>query len=1083
MRWTSYGEAAAVELHRAVARAKAGEPLAPVTVVVPSNHVGVASRRLLASGRLGPGRRGGGRHRRRHVRHPLPPGRAARCVGALAARAAVPSPRRCWPPPCAPSWRPTPACSPRCAEHPATESALVATYRELRDCSPAALDALARTGAAGAGGRPPPPRRAGPARRRLVRRGGPARRRHRRRPVERAAAELGAVIVHLPQRLTRHGGRLLRRARPSAATSSSWPGTSGGRRPPTPRCDGPLARLGVAGGPARRRAACLPLPVSAGRTTDRHRVRRRRGGAGGGAGGGRRRAGRHARSTASPSSTRAPEPYARLVHEQLEAAGVRTNGARRGPASRPAGRPHPARAAGPARRRVPPPGRVRVAHRRTDPRTTAAGPRPRRGSACPARPVVVRAGPTGTPPAPGWPSSSRTAAPASSTADDDEPEWRPRHATAPGRPTERRTLRAASSSGVIDDLARADRPPPVAGASGPGLGPPAACTRCSGPRRSPRRAGPTRSARRPSGSSGPRPAGRARRRRGPGRARRVHPHARSSSSRPTSAGSAGSATGVLVGSVAMGIGLDLDLVVVLGLAEGTFPASVRDDSLLPDHERAATGRRAARCGPARSTGSTASCSPRSPAPRARCCACPGATCAAAPSACRRAGCSTSPPALARQRGEPLVGPTTCSAGSAPWLSHVASFDAGLRHRGVPATEQEHRLRALLAAGGCARRPPTMAPTPHAAAEVVDRPAQRPLHPVRRQPRRPARAVAGRRRHVRHPPRALGRVPARLLRAGHPPGVEPVENPEDALLITPLDKGNLVHEALERFIVEVLARPADRRPDARRRRGPPADHAARSTIGQRPLRRATRPRGLTGRALFWRRDRRRDPRTTSTASSRGRRLLRRAAAPSPSPPSSPSGSTRRRRRWPFAARPTAASLPFRGQGRPGRPRRRRHASTCSTTRPAASGRYDEAERRRPRPAAAPACSSPSTAWPPASTQATPDAPVEAEYWFVSSRASSSRIGYEVTDDVLDRVGDALGHDRRRHRGRRLRRRTRPPRAHVTFVECAYCDPDDLGTTELRRAVGAQARRPDAGRATPTLAEPLDLDGRCRARRPP
>ena len=47
--------------------------------------------------------------------------------------------------------------------------------------------------------------------------------------------------------------------------------------------------------------------------------------------------------------------------------------------------------------------------------------------------------------------------------------------------------------------------------------------------------------------------------------------------------------GVLVGSVEMGIGLDLDLVVILGLAEGSFPAVVRDDSLLPDHERSRTG--------------------------------------------------------------------------------------------------------------------------------------------------------------------------------------------------------------------------------------------------------------------------------------------------------------------------------------------------------------------------------------------------------------------------------------------------------------------------------------------------------------
>src|ERR1700685_2905759 len=47
--------------------------------------------------------------------------------------------------------------------------------------------------------------------------------------------------------------------------------------------------------------------------------------------------------------------------------------------------------------------------------------------------------------------------------------------------------------------------------------------------------------------------------------------------------------GVLVGSISMGVGLDLDLVVVLGLAEGLFPSPTRDDSLLPDPERPATG--------------------------------------------------------------------------------------------------------------------------------------------------------------------------------------------------------------------------------------------------------------------------------------------------------------------------------------------------------------------------------------------------------------------------------------------------------------------------------------------------------------
>ena len=46
--------------------------------------------------------------------------------------------------------------------------------------------------------------------------------------------------------------------------------------------------------------------------------------------------------------------------------------------------------------------------------------------------------------------------------------------------------------------------------------------------------------------------------------------------------------GLLMGHVALGLGLDLDRVFVCGLAEGLFPTRVRDDSLLPDADRRAT---------------------------------------------------------------------------------------------------------------------------------------------------------------------------------------------------------------------------------------------------------------------------------------------------------------------------------------------------------------------------------------------------------------------------------------------------------------------------------------------------------------
>ena len=63
--------------------------------------------------------------------------------------------------------------------------------------------------------------------------------------------------------------------------------------------------------------------------------------------------------------------------------------------------------------------------------------------------------------------------------------------------------------------------------------------------------------------------------------------------------------GVLVGPLSVVTGLDLDVVIVLGLAEGTLPAAHLEDSLLPDRDARRDGRRArlARRCPARGTAS------------------------------------------------------------------------------------------------------------------------------------------------------------------------------------------------------------------------------------------------------------------------------------------------------------------------------------------------------------------------------------------------------------------------------------------------------------------------------------------------
>ncbi|MGV3757993.1 MAG: PD-(D/E)XK nuclease family protein, partial [Actinomycetota bacterium] len=209
MIWTAYGRGAAESLRAAVADAKGGEPLAPVTVVVPSNHVGVASRRLLASGILGPVTEGAGIGLAAVTF--VTPYRLGELLGssALAATGRRPVSTPVLAAAVRAELAATPGLFSPVADHPATESALVATYRELRDASPVALDALAATSARAA---------------EVVRLHRAVRARLEAAWSDEedllataaaqagasAARELGAVVVHLPQRLSRHAAGLLR---------------------------------------------------------------------------------------------------------------------------------------------------------------------------------------------------------------------------------------------------------------------------------------------------------------------------------------------------------------------------------------------------------------------------------------------------------------------------------------------------------------------------------------------------------------------------------------------------------------------------------------------------------------------------------------------------------------------------------------------------------------------------------------------------------------------------------------------------------------------------------------------------------
>ncbi len=838
----AYGRAALDALRAAVSEAKAGDPLAPVTVVVPSNHVGVTARRALASGVAGPvTERGVGMAAVGFVT----PYRLAELLGASALAAEGRRPVST--PLVTAAVRGVLAADPGLfgpvAQHPATEAALVAGYRELRDLPEAALHALAATGrragevvrvhratrAALAAGWSDEEDLMAAATARVV--ADPA-----------VAAELGAVIVHLPQRLSLHAAALLR-AVAAHAPLRVLAGTTGDATADHEVARS-LARLDLE--PPR---SDLGRPVVTADTTRmvsasdaddevRHAVR----------------AVLDAAAAGTPLDRIAilhpsPDPYARLLHEHLTAAGVAVNG----PSPVPLG----ARAAGRALAGLldlPSTGWARAAV------LDWMGTAPLRHEG---RPLPVAT----------WERLSRDAGVVGG-----HDQWDARLAT---YATER-TGRAAEARDQGDDAAavRHERRAEQALAlRGYVLGLIDDVHRArSRPRRWPdhsrwlrrlleRLLGPAhhrdlwpdverRAAERVElavdrlsgldAIEGPVPLDVA--------VRTLGVELEADEGRVGRFGD-----GVLVGPLTMGVGLDLDLVVVVGLAEGLAPRPPRDDSLLPDRERRAVDGLLPlrRDGVARQHHQL----------RAALAAAPRQV-LSTPRGDLRGGRDRVPSrwfldvasALAGRRlwADDLAGPDDLRA---PWLHHGQSFAHAIRTLDAPATAQEHRLRTLLATGA--------GPTPsgrdalHALADPVvaagtDMVAGRASDRLTRFDGNLAGlAIAS----PADP--TSGRVASAtgLERWAHCPfdyfvrtilGVREVENPEDSSTITALDRGTLVHTVLERFVLEVLARPESDRPGPADR-WTPDDRARLQEIGREECDKV-HALGLTGRTLFWSRDR-------------------------------------------------------------------------------------------------------------------------------------------------------------------------------------------------------------------------------------
>lgn len=1030
----AYGRPAAQALREAVATAKAGDPLAPVTVVVPSNHVGVTVRRLLGSDALGPVTERG---RGLAAVSFLTPYRLAELLGA--APLAAEGRRPVSTPVLAAAVRGVLAAEPGVfapvATHPATESALVASYRELRDVPEGALTAISRTSARAAD-----VVRIHRATRRalvtawsdeedlmaaataVVDAGGPL--------------ELGHVVVHLPQALGLHAGRLLAavaRRTPVAAVV----GLTGDARADADVLVS-LERMGAPAPAAAPAVSSEPVTTIASASDPEDEVRRA------------------VRRVVEAVAAGTPldriallhpsvAPYPTLVHEQVTAAGIPRNGTTPVPlAGRAAGRVLTGLLDLPdedwSRQAV-------TAWLTTAPILLGGRPVPAaRWERLTRRAGVVR-GRTQ------WDERlealavERDERAAESAAAGDE-EGAERRA---GEARDARRLRAFVLS-LADDLSRAR----------------------SKPRRWSRHRAWAQE--RLTTLLGPADTWSA----WPDVERRAAEAVGTALDRlgaldavedavgldvfrrtlevelDTDSGRIGRlGEGLLVGGITLGVGLDLDLVVVVGLAEGLAPVTLRDDSLLPDRERDAAGgaitrRRDAVGRQHRELHATLAAAP------VRAISYPRGDLRGSK---ERVASRWLLAEASRLKGDGALWSDDLERTQADWFHQGRSFDHGLRHLTLPATAQEHRLRSLLSAVAPGR----------SGLEVVRSVGDAVLTAG-------GETLAGRRSSgfTRYDGNLSGLAPpspaaeqverptsaTRLERWAHCPfdyfmgsvlGVRELDNPEDADTITPMDRGTLIHEVLETFVLEVLDRPEAERP------GPydgwtPADRARAQAIGEAVCDRF-HAQGRTGRTLYWTRDRARiladvDRSLTMDEvqrSAHGTRHLHAELAfgrDGELPPVAlalPDG-----RRVLFAGkidrvdRVDAGGLVV-ADYKTGSPTK---YQSLSADDPDQGGTHLQLVVYA---AAAQAAAG------------EPGATVRSEYWFNSVRGKWATKGYEVTPEISARVGESL---ELIVRGIETGAFPLHPtdRTGSPFNPCWSCDPDFLGVTDLRRAWDAKADDP-------------------------
>ncbi|MEO0495534.1 MAG: PD-(D/E)XK nuclease family protein, partial [Actinomycetota bacterium] len=525
--------------------------------------------------------------------------------------------------------------------------------------------------------------------------------------------------------------------------------------------------------------------------------------------------------------------------------------------------------------------------------------------------------------------------------------------------------------------------------------------------------------------------------------------------------------GVLVGTPGSALGLELDEVIVVGLAEGSFPARRRDDPLLPDRHRTVVGPDLPQRGDLVHDDHRALLATMAAA---------GRVTFTFPRGDLRRNAERAPSrwlldtAEARDGRRPSA--ETLASFTGDWLVEVPSFVAGLRATGFPASVQEYDVRSLLDHSE-AGRPFGESAVPAARHEV----------------RAGAELLTGRlssaytrfdgnlatdgdlRGVVLPDPTSIGHVTSatRLERWAVCPhayfvryvlGVSPVEDPEEQYRISPLTRGSLVHDALDAWIAEALRSGQIPEPGTAWPEGA-IDH-----LRELAEREATRlqQRGLVGRRVYWGRD---------------HQILLRDLDDFVAFDDS--------QRAAYGSRPIATELPFGMPESPTPPVELPLADGRTLTVRGAIDRVDETHDGTVividyKTGSTRSYKDVSEDDPtPGGTHlqlvlytlaarrilSRPDAPGRGVYWFVTAKGGFSTIGYPVTPEIetaaLDTVGRivdgiAAGHFPAHPAVPKFR----------PWVDCEFCEPDALGLSHQYADWRRLAPHPE-------LADYVDLSG--------